>query len=136
MGRPVTSDLLGSSRLTLPRAKLLIFSSLALCAAFANCAAASATGQRQQFTLYAKASQVQFIDHSDDRERGTAVNPFNFDVKTPPKPTRKDSEGSRPGDSARMRFTLYRDAALKNRVGTGSYACTFNFDHHALCAAT
>lgn len=118
------------------RMRLLTLASVALCATAAMCAAATASVARQQFTLYAKATQVQFIDHSDDRARGTAKNPFNADIKIPPPPKRKDSEGSRPGDSARLSFKLYRDAGLKTSVGSAVYACTFNFEHRALCEAT
>jgi hypothetical protein len=106
---------------------------LALTVAFC-CSSASAA--RRHLTYYAKATQVQYIDHSDDRARGTVINPFNTDVKTPPPRKTKDKEGSRPGDNALFRFTLYGDTSLKRKVGTAVYACTFNFDHQASCEGT
>jgi hypothetical protein len=98
-------------------------------------AAGSAPAAQRHFALFAKATRVQYIDHSDDRSRGTATNPFNADVKVPP-PKTTGRAGSRPGDNALFRFTLYRDFRMRHRVGTAVYTCTFNFNRRASCEGT
>jgi hypothetical protein len=116
-------------------ARRLAAPALAVLAAAPVWCAQSAAAPRQ-VTLYARPARVQYVDHSDDRARGNASNPFNADVKVPPKPTRKDAEGSRPGDNALWQLTLYRDRSLRSKVGTAVYSCTFNFDHQAICDGT
>ena len=98
------------------------------------CAAASAGIARQQLTIYGKATQVQSIDHSDDRARGVDHNPFNADTKliVPRMKHKEKGKGTLPGDNALYSFKLYRDSSLQKSVGSAVYSCTFNFAHHAL----
>jgi hypothetical protein len=100
-------------------------------------AGANAAPARQQFTIYAKATQVQFVNHADDRARGNVTNPFSADTKLPPPPTANSGKkGARAGDNALLSFKLYRDPSLKKRIGSAVYSCTFNFAHNALCEET
>lgn len=111
--------------------KLLVMSVLLITASFV-CDRASATASSHALTIYARITQSQFVDHSDDRKRGDFANPFNTDTTIPPP---KSGAGALPGDNALFTFTLYSDPTLKRRVGTGTYSCTFNFAHRALCEA-
>jgi hypothetical protein len=95
--------------------------------------AGHAAGKRQ-LTLYAKATRVQYVDHSDDRERGFGTNPFSADAK-PPKPLEKTGNGPVAGDNALFSFRLYSDPRLAHQIGTAVYSCTFGFNHQALCDA-
>jgi hypothetical protein len=115
-----------------PNAKLPVVISVALIAVCIACGRAAATASRHTLTVYARVTQAQFMDHSDDRIRGNYSNPFSTDTTIPPP---KDGTGALPGDNALFTFKLYSDASLKNRVGTGTYSCTFNFAHRALCEA-
>jgi hypothetical protein len=88
-------------------------------------------------TIYARATQAQFEDHSDDRTRGFAQNPFNADTKSLAPLTKEKEKGSGPfpGDNALYKFKLYSDAALRKNIGSAVYSCTFNFGHQAICEA-
>src|SRR5262245_43692159 len=99
---------------------------------------AGAATSRQAPTFYAKAKQVQFVDHSDDRSRGVEQNPFGADTKSllPLTKQMEKGKGPYPGDNALYTFKLYRDARLTKLAGTAVYSCTFNFQHHALCEAS
>ena len=88
----------------------------------------------QSLTIYARATQAQYINHSDDRVRGTAKNPFNVDAKNIP-PTKESGTGTQTGDEARYGFKLYSDAALKKLIGTATYSCRFTHPKQALCEA-
>jgi hypothetical protein len=112
----------------------LLIAGVALLAA----ASAGAATSRQALTIYAKAKQVQFVDHSDDRSRGVDQNPFGADTKAllPLTKEMEKGKGPYPGDNALYTFRLYGDPRLTNLVGTAVYSCTFNFQHHALCEAS
>jgi hypothetical protein len=107
-------------------------------AALVVAASAGAASSRQALTVYAKAKQVQFVDHSDDRSRGAEQNPFAADTKSllPLTKQMEKGKGPYPGDNALYSFKLYRDARLTRQIGTAVYTCTFNFQHHALCEAS
>jgi len=115
----------------IPNSKLLA-TSVAVIAACVASGRASATASDHGLTIYARVTQAQFMDHSDDRVRGDYANPFNTDTRIAPP---KDGAGALPGDNALFTFKLFSDRSLKNRVGTGTYSCTFNFAHRALCEA-
>lgn len=115
----------------IPNPKSLVIGAVLIAACLA-CGRAGATVHVHPFTIYARVTQSQFMDHSDDRERGNYANPFNIDTRIPPP---KDGAGALPGDNALFTFKLYSDRSLKKRIGTGTYSCTFNFAHRALCEA-
>jgi hypothetical protein len=98
---------------------------------------ATATTQGRSFVVYGKPTRAQFVSHADDRARGSKTNPFNAEELLPtPKSANTAKKGARAGDSALFRLTLYSDRNLTRRVGTATYACTFNFGHEAICNAT
>jgi len=108
---------------------------LAAVAVAAATIAASAPAAKS-LTVYALATQYQFEDHEDDRERGLADNPFNVDTKSlPPILKQGRGKGGQVGDKALYVFKLFGDAKLKKRVGSATYSCTFNFGNRALCQA-
>jgi hypothetical protein len=98
---------------------------------------ASGAGNTRSLVFYGKATQVQFINHSDDRSRGNASNPFlNIDRSLPSPPKANTAKpGARAGDNALFRLKLYSDPKLTRSVGTAVYSCTFNFDQEAICDA-
>ena len=112
---------------------------VALVAAAAGLLAANAGAavRTKTFTLYARATQVQYLNHADDRQRGLYGNPFNVDAKSLPTPAKKGSGSAPgPGDNALFSFKIYKDAALKQKIGTAVYSCTFNFSEIAICDAS
>jgi hypothetical protein len=111
--------------------------SIALVALSAACVSvAPASAKSRSYVFYAKATRAQFIDHSDDRDRGNIINPFNSDAALPtPKNANGGKAGSHAGDNAIFTLKLFSDAGLKNPVGSATYSCTFNFGHEALCEA-
>ncbi len=118
------------------RPKLQLYLVAAALAAFV-CASTPASGARtRSLIVYAKAAQFQFVNHADDRARGTIKNPFNADTKLPPPPTANTGKkGTRPGDNALFRLKVYADLELTKRVGSAVYSCTFNFAQQAMCEA-
>lgn len=98
--------------------------------------AAPAAGRTRTLVFYARPTQVQFINHADDRARGDVTSPFDPDAKLPPPPNANNAKkGARAGDNALFRLKLYSDAKLTRSVGTVVYSCTFNFDQQATCDA-
>jgi hypothetical protein len=92
---------------------------------------ASARTANRTLTIYALATQGRYANHKDDRARGALDNPFNADENA----IKGNASGNRVGDNALIGFKLYSDAALKNQIGSGTYSCTFNSAHIALCEA-
>jgi hypothetical protein len=92
---------------------------------------------KQRLTVYAVATAAQFMDHSDDRARGDGNNPFDADTKAlaPVSAAREKGKGPYPGDDALYSFKLYAGADLKQRIGSATYTCVYNFDQKALCEA-
>jgi hypothetical protein len=95
-------------------------------------AQAAALGHR--LTIYSVAEQEEFINHEDDRIRGSGRNPFgNFrDVA----PSTSTAAGPFPGDEALFSFNLYASSGLGKRIGTAVYTCMYNFNKNAFCDAT
>jgi hypothetical protein len=126
--------------MTRPRVQLrcvtaMVAAALIVAAALGGSAGAAATAR--SITVYALATAMQFEDHSDDRQRGLANNPFNVDTKSVPPVFKKGTGkgGGQVGDKALYVFKLYSDPKLKKRIGSATYACTFNFGNRALCQA-
>ena len=102
-------------------------------------AAGSAVGSRQRsLTLYAVATAAQFVNHADDRARGSAINPFNADTKAlvPAANAKEKGKGPYPGDDALYSFNLYDAASLSHRIGTATLTCVYNFSQQAICEAS
>jgi hypothetical protein len=97
---------------------------------------AGATTSARTLTVYALATRAQFTNHADDRQRGLSSNPFNVDTKKlPPILKTEKGKGGKAGDRAIYGFKLFSDAAMKKRIGTAVYTCTFNFGNVAFCSA-
>src|SRR5437868_8891435 len=108
-----------------------------LVALFAPAVASSldrATKSPQRLTLYSVATAEQYENYSDDRQRGYGSNPFgNFKDTT--STIKKTKSGPFPGDLEYFQLTVYKDAALKTRVGTANITCQFNVNKNAFCNA-
>jgi hypothetical protein len=125
-----------ASRLVSPPVLLLILS---------NCVAAAllpplARGSREsgstneRLTLFSVATQEQFLNHADDRQRGHGNNPFgNFKAATAT--TKEHGNGPFPGDQALFDFNIYTGADLKKLAGTAVFVCNYNFRKHGFCDA-
>ena len=89
-------------------------------------------------TVYALATRAQFTNHADDRQRGLASNPFNVDTKKIPNILKQNGKGKggHAGDRAIYAFKLFGDPAMKKRIGSAVYTCTFNFGNQAFCQAS
>jgi hypothetical protein len=126
----------GKSRTMRPVASLAlsacVIGAALLAAAVASGSAKAAAGQ-QKLTIYSVATAAQYIDHADDRQRGTGKNPFTVDAAIP-NPNNKGS-GPFAGDDTLYSFTLYKDQTKTKKVGTAVYTCHYNFAKHALCDA-
>jgi hypothetical protein len=105
---------------------------VALAAATAVPLAPAAT-QGRSFVIYAKPTRAQFVNHADDRSRGTILNPFGSDLLPPPKNANTGKKGARAGDKALFSLKVYSDFKLTRPIGTAVYTCTFNFAHEAIC---
>jgi hypothetical protein len=90
---------------------------------------AGALTSTRTITIYALSTQGRYANHKDDRARGALHNPFNADEKA------VKGSGTRVGDNALIGFKLYSDPSLKKQIGSGTYSCTFNSAHVALCEA-
>ena len=112
---------------------------LAACAA-ATCACAaepalargSSTRAAHRLVLYSVATKEEFNDHSDDRARGNANNPFgNFAQSKAYTP--EPGLGPFAGDRAIFVFKLYSDASLKDSIGSATFACQYGFSKQGIC---
>ena len=88
----------------------------------------------QRLTLYSVATAEQDANYSDDRQRGYGNNPFG-DFKDTTSTVKKTKVGPFPGDLVYFEETVYKDAALKMRVGTASVTCQFNQNKLSFCDA-
>ncbi len=87
-----------------------------------------------RLTLYSVATAEQYENYSDDRQRGYGSNPFgNF--KDTSSTIKRTKSGPFPGDLEYFQLTVYKDAALKTRVGTANITCQFNLNKNAFCNA-
>jgi hypothetical protein len=88
----------------------------------------------QRLMLYSVATAEQYENYSDDRQRGYGNNPFgNF--KDTSARIKRTKSGPFSGDRKYYQLIVYKDAALKKRVGTSSITCHFNLDKQAFCNA-
>jgi hypothetical protein len=102
--------------------------------ASAASAGGSAASTPRQLVVYSYVTQEEFNNHSDDRTRGAANNPFgNFKQST--SVTREPGVGPFAGDRANFFFKLYSDSALKKPIGSATLACQYGFSKRAICQA-
>ncbi len=88
----------------------------------------------QRLTLYSVATAEQYQNYSDDRQRGYGNNPFgNFKDTT--STIKRTKSSPFPGDLEYFALVVYKDAALKKRVGTASITCQFGVNKQAFCNA-
>ena len=104
-----------------------------LCAAGLAAGAGSATAARGGLTIYTVASGAQFLNTADDRARGAKNNPFDAATNRLMPKAKETGAGPFPGDVAVFSFDLYTNPPLKQRAGSASYTCYFNYARHALC---
>jgi hypothetical protein len=89
---------------------------------------------KTRLVIYSLAAREEFNDHSDDRARGGANNPFgNFNGSQ--SATREAGAGPFAGDRAIFVFNLYSDPALKRSIGTATFACEYGFSKQGMCKA-
>jgi hypothetical protein len=117
--------------------RLFLAAPLAI-AALATAAGASAAGHAakdaQTLSLYSLATEEQFVNNADDRQRGRGNNPFG-NYKDLTATSKENGNGPFPGDQALFKFAVYSSNALKKSVGTAVFTCTYNFDRNAFCDA-
>lgn len=95
---------------------------------------AAAEASRQAFVYYAVPAQKQYVDNQDDRSRAKGHNPFG-NYAFVPQPTQESESGPFAGDEALVTYTLYADAGLHARAGTGTLACHYSASRDSLCDA-
>ena len=89
----------------------------------------------KSLTLYSVATEEQFVDNADDRQRIRGNNPFgNFKDTTAT--TKEKGNGPFPGDEALFKFNIFTDPKLKSSGGTAVFTCLYNFNKNAYCAVT
>jgi hypothetical protein len=97
-------------------------------------AASAAKSPATKITVYSIATQEQFLNHEDDRDRGKGNNPFgNFKDST--SATKETGVGPFAGDRAVFTFKLYKSAAMRSQVGSAQFICQYGFDKNAFCNA-
>jgi hypothetical protein len=113
---------------------------LALVGCFAAAAVGTSAAEAHataagKLTIYSIATQEQFLNHEDDRDRGKGNNPFgNFKDATAP--TKEAGVGPFAGDRAVFTFRLYRDTAMRRSIGIATFICQYAFDKNAFCNAS
>jgi len=89
----------------------------------------------EKLTLYSVATEEQFVNNADDRQRGKGNNPFgNFKDLTAT--TKEHGNGPFPGDEALFEFKVYASKDLKTTTGLAILTCQYNFNKHAFCDGT
>lgn len=94
--------------------------------------ARSAHAAAKTLTVYSAGAYEQFLNHEDDRARGEGDNPFGrfTDATAVAQPS---AAGPFPGDQAIFQLTVYKDAALKTKIGTAEFNCLYNFNKNGYC---
>ena len=96
--------------------------------------AGSATKPTHQLVIYSVAVQEEFNDHSDDRARGDANNPFGNFLQSRSY-TAESGAGPFAGDRAIFVFKLFSDPSLKDSIGSATFACQYGFAKKGICQA-
>ena len=114
---------------------MLVLAGCAAAALVSAAAASAKTAAAKKMTIYSSATQEQFLNHEDDRDRGKGNNPFgNFRDSTTA--TKEAGVGPFAGDRAVFTFRLYRDATLRRQIGSATFICQYAFDKNAFCNAS
>jgi hypothetical protein len=105
--------------------------------ALVSVGAASGSGSARQakvttLTLYSQTKAQQFLDHADDRSRGLGNNPFGI-AGDSQVVTNEAGQGPFPGDNAYFSFKIFSDSLRTKRIGSGTFACQYNFNKNAYC---
>lgn len=98
-------------------------------------ASAAAAAPPKPVTVYSVATGIQYINTADDRARGQGNNPFDAATKKLLPKSSGTGNGPFAGDVAVYALSLFGDATLKKRAGSGVVTCFFNYDQHAFCQA-
>lgn len=85
-------------------------------------------------SLASVATSEQFLNHADDRKRGSGNNPFS-NYLAPHATTREQSDGPFPGDQALFEFNIYAGNDLKKLAGSAVFLCDYGFKRHGFCDA-
>jgi hypothetical protein len=118
--------------------RVAVLLALGVCAVAALATASlgsGSAGKAKKLTLYSIATQEQFLNHEDDRDRGKGNNPFgNFRDAT--SNAKETGVGPFAGDRAVFTFKLYGDPSLRRAVGSAVFICQYGFDKNAFCNAS
>jgi len=118
-----------------PSALVLVLAGFAAAALVSASVASARTTGAKKLTIYSIATQEQFLNHEDDRDRGKGNNPFgNFKDST----TANKEAGVGPfaGDRAVFTFRLYRDPTMRRFLGYATFICQYAFNKNAFCNAS
>jgi hypothetical protein len=113
-------------------AAALVCGGALLTAATVAGSAGAATGPKK-LTIYSVATLAQFINHADDRQRARTNNPFKGNLEKLALGENDRGDGPFPGDSTLYSFNLYMSKNQKQKAGTATYTCHYNFEKRALC---
>ena len=84
-------------------------------------------------TLYSVVSEIQFVNHEDDRARGLGSNPFGNYRGSGLATQSEIAAGPLAGDQGLFVYKLYSNVSLKKSVGTGALMCEFGFNKIGDC---
>jgi hypothetical protein len=126
--------------MTFRTARFALFASSAGALAASLVAAGPATSaplaaKAQTMTLYSVVTSEQFVNNSDDRQRGKGNNPFG-NYKDLTATTKERGNGPFPGDEALFKFNVYSSPRVKGPIGTAVFTCQYNFNKNAFCDAS
>ncbi len=113
---------------------LFAVGAVAASAAGSASAGGAAAHAAKQLVIYSVAVQEEFNNHSDDRVRGAANNPFGNFAQSK-SVTREPGAGPFAGDRAVFVFKLYADSSLKKGIGSATLACQYGFSKRGICQA-
>ena len=118
-----------------PSALVLVLAGCAAAALVGVSAASARPAAAKKLTIYSIATQEQFLNHEDDRDRGKGNNPFgNFRDSTTA--TKEAGVGPFAGDRAVFTFRLYRDPGMRTQIGSATFICQYAFNKNAFCNAS
>jgi hypothetical protein len=99
-------------------------------------AGVASTATPKTVTVYSVVKSDQFISNADDRQRGSASNPFSVDSSSASNTAAATGSGPFPGDNEIVFNQLYTGPDLQKTAGTASVACDFVFGRNAICKLT
>ena len=129
----------GNSRTRLGAPRTLVSAALLVASVAATAlvvAGAGSAATPKTLTLYSVVNSDQFVSNADDRQRGSANNPFSVDSSSASNPNAGTGSGPFPGDNEIVFNQLYTGPDLQKKAGTASVACDFVFGRNAICKMT